>query len=174
MAKVILGTTMSLDGFINDLEGSLERLYPDLEAMQDYGPLKESIENTGATIMGRRAFDMAEDPDWYAGNYEYQMPIFVATHHVPERMTKEQGNLTFTFVTDGIESTIEKAKAAGGAQQCLKAGLADELHIDIMPILLGEGMRFFDFEGVEEMQLERVMVAGLPEGRVHMRFRVER
>jgi dihydrofolate reductase len=184
MGKVVLGMTMSLDGFINDRSGSVEALYPDLAALRDTEPLRESIQNTGAVVMGRNSFAMAEDPDWFAGDYEYQVPIFVLTHQPPKRQPKEVGKLTFNFVTDGIESAIGQAKAAAGdkdvnvigaastAQQCLKAGLADELHIDIMPVFLGAGLR--PFEGIDErqIQLERLKVVELSGGRTHLRFRV--
>lgn len=107
---------------------------------------------------------MAEDPDWYAENYEFQVPIFVLTHEIPNRRPKETNKLSFTFVTDGIESTIEQAKSAAGgndisviggasiAQQCLKAGLVDELHIDLMPVLLCGGLRLFEDFGTKPIQ----------------------
>ena len=184
MAKVISGMTMSLDGFINDRSGSVGALYLDFDTLRDSEPLKESIQNTGAVVMGWNAFAMAEDPDWYAGNYEYQVPIFVLTDEVPERPPKEASRLSFTFVTDGIESAIRQAKAAAGGkdvtviggastvQQCLKAGLADELEIDIMPVLLCGGLRLFEGVGAEPIQLERLAVMELPGGRTHLRFRV--
>ena len=186
MGKVILGVTMSLDGFINDRNGSVEALYPDLAAWRETEPGKESIQNTGAVVMGRHSFDMAQDPDWFAGNYEYQVPIFVLTHKVPKKMPKQTGDLTFTFVTDGIESAIRRAKAAAGdkdvniigaastAQQCLKAGLADELHVDVMPVLLGRGLRIFENIAHERIQLERIKVMELPAGRTHLRYRIVR
>ncbi len=59
MGKVILGMTMSLDGFINDQNGSVSRLYPDLAELQKTEMLQESIKTTGAVVMGRRAYDMA-------------------------------------------------------------------------------------------------------------------
>lgn len=184
MSKVILGMTMSLDGFVNDREGSVAALYPDLEALRDTEPLQESIQNTGAVVMGRNSYAMAEDPDWFAGNYEYQVPIFVLTHEPPEKKPKETEDLTFTFVTDGIESAIRQAKVAAGdkdvtvigarstAQQCLKAGLADELHVDIMPVLLGGGLRVFEDLGAESIQLESIKVMELPGGRTHLQFRI--
>lgn len=184
MAKVILGITMSLDGYINDRGGSVDALYPDLETLRDTEPLKESIQNTGAVVMGRNAFAMAEDPDLYAGNYEFQVPIFVLTHEVPKRLPKETGKLTFTFVTDGIESAVGHAREVAGdkdiiiiggastAQQCLNAGLADELHIDIMPVLLCGGLRLFEDIGTEQIQLERIKVIESPAGRTHLRFHV--
>jgi len=63
MGKVILGMTMSVDGFINDRSGSVEALYPDLAALRETEPLKQSIETTGAVVMGRNSFAMAENPD---------------------------------------------------------------------------------------------------------------
>ena len=184
MAKVILGMTMSLDGFINDRNGSVAALYPDLDVWRETNPGKESIENTGAVVMGRHSFDMAEDPDWFAGNYEYQVPIFVLTHNVPKKMPKQTDDLTFTFVTDGIRSAIQQAKAAAGdkdvniigaastTQQCLNAGLADELHVDIMPVFLGGGLRPFEEIDAESIKLERIKLMELPAGRTHLQFRI--
>jgi len=83
IAKVILGTTISLDGFINDQNGSVGALHPDLAAFQDTEPLRESMQDTGAVIMRRNSFAMAEGPDSIADNYEYQVPIFVLTHAAP-------------------------------------------------------------------------------------------
>jgi len=183
MGKVILGMTMSLDGYINDRSGSVGALYHDLEALQDTEPMREAKQNTGAVVMGRNAFAMAEDPDSYAGNYEFQVPIFVLTHNAPKKHPKETTDLVFTFVMDGIESAVEKAKAAAGdsdvaviggasvAQQCLNAGLIDELQIDIMPVLLGGGLRLFEDIASEQFPLERLTVMELPSGRTHLRFR---
>jgi dihydrofolate reductase len=114
MTKVILGMTISLDGFVNDRSGSVSELYPDLAALQDTGPMRESIQNTGAVVMGRNSFAMADDPDTIADHYEYQVPIFVLTHSAAKKKPKENGQLTFTFVTDGIESAIAQARAAAG------------------------------------------------------------
>ncbi len=182
MAKVILGTTMSLDGFMNDQNGDVNRLYPDLEALRKTEMLQESIKTTGAVVMGRRAYDMAEGD--FTG-YEFQVPIFVLSHHVPQKVAKgENGKLTFTFVTDGIESAIRQAKAAAGdkyvtviggantAQQCIKAGLVDEIQIGIMPVLLCEGLRFFEHLG-KQLELERIRVIESPAGRTDIRFRVK-
>src|SRR5574337_769887 len=135
MGTVIIGATMSLDWFMNDRNGDVSRLYPDLEALRRTEMLQEEIRTTGAVLMGRRAYDMAEGD---LTDYEYQVPIFVLTHHVPAKGPKgENDQLTVTFVTGGVERAIEKAKAAAGdkhvmvvggantAQQCLRAELVD-------------------------------------------------
>ena len=181
--NVIVGATMSLEGFVAERNGSVARLYPDLEALRATTALQESIRTTGAVVMGRRAYAMG-DPDSYVDNYEYQVPIFVLTHAAPGRLPKQNGKLTFTFVTDGIESAIQQAKATAGyknvtviggvstVQQCLNAGLADELHLDIMPVLLCGGLQLFDDIGVEPIELERMTVVESPAGRTHFRFRI--
>lgn len=184
MGKVIVGMTMALDGFINDRRGSVGMLYPDLDSLAATDLMQDSIHNTGAVVMGWNAFSMANDPDLYAENYEYQVPIFVLTHTLPQRQPKETDQLTFTFVTDGITTALAQAKAVaktkditviGGArtiQQCFNAGVIDELHIDIMPVLLGGGLRLFEAIGSEQIQLERIKVIELPSGRTHLRFRI--
>jgi dihydrofolate reductase len=184
MGKVILGATMSVDGFINDRTGSVAALYPDLAEMREMEPMRESIHKTGAVVMGRNSFDMAEDPDSLADNYEYQVPIFVLTHHPLQRKPRENGRISFTFVTDGIESAVAQAKAAAGdkdvtiigaastARQCLMAGLADELHIDIMPVLLCAGLRMFDSLDMQAIHMEKLKVVELPGGRMHLEYRI--
>ena len=155
MGKVIGGMTLSLDGFVSDPQGDASRLYPDLAALVQSEVLQEEIRTTGAVILGRNSYDMADDPDWYADNYEYQVPLFVLTHRVPEKKPRESDTLTITFVTEGIEQAVAQAKAAAGernviligasiSQQCINAGLCDELHIGIMPVLLGAGLRYFE------------------------------
>lgn len=182
--KVILGMTMSLDGFVNDRNGSVSRLYPDLGELRKTKMLRELIKTTGAVVMGRNAFDMADDPDWFAGNYEFQVPIFVLTHRVPAKHPKETDELKIIFVTDGIKSVIEKAKAAagkknvqviGGAstfQQCINAGLADEINIGIMPVLLGGGLTLFENTDADHIKLEKVRVINSPPDRTDIIFRV--
>jgi dihydrofolate reductase len=181
MGNVIVGATMSLDGFMSDRHGDISRLYPDLEALRRTEMLQEEIRTTGAVVMGRRAYDMAEGD---LTDYEYQVPIFVLTHHVPEQVVKgENDQLTATFVTDGIARAIERAKAAAGdkqimvvggantAQQCLRAGLVDEIHMGIVPVLLGEGLRFFEPGANEQLELERTRVFESPT-RADLWFRV--
>ena len=183
MSKVIVGMTMSLDGFVNDISGSVASLYSDFDSFQNTEPFRESIQRTGAVVMGKNAFAMAENSDWYI-DYEFQVPIFVLTHAIPSKQPKPTDKVSFTFVTDGIESAIKQAKLAagnkdvtviGGAstiRQCIKAGLVDELQIDIMPILLGGGLRLFEDSETASIQLVRLNVVNMPDGRIHLNFGV--
>jgi dihydrofolate reductase len=184
MARVIVGVTVSLDGFAADQSGSNGRLYPDLAALQGGAYMNALIDETGAVVMGRRTFAMG-DPDSYVGNYEFQVPIFVLTHDPPRVPPKQDEQLTFTFVTDGVNSAIAQARAAAGdkavqvvgganlAQQLLHAGLVDELRVDVMPVLLGAGLRFFADAGLEHIQLEKVGTQEVGQ-RTSLRFRVKR
>jgi len=180
MGKVITGMRMTLDGYINDAMGSVEPLYPNVENLSETKLIKESIRNTGAVVMGRNSFDMAgADYDW--SRYEYQVPIFMLTHNPPVQLLKHGTQQSFIFVTDGVEIAVRQAEMAAGnkdvavipgagtTNQVLQAGLADELHIEIMPILLGAGLRPFGAEG-----LERYKVVEMPNGGIHIRYRIEK
>ena len=148
MGKVIAWMTMSLDGFVADADGNVDRLYADLADLQGTTYMTDTIAATGAVIMGRKTFEMG-DPDSYVGNYEFQVPIFVLMHHPPRIPPKQDDRLTFTFVGDGVASAMAQATAVAGDKavqviggvnvihQLLPAGLVDELHIDIMPLFLG-------------------------------------
>lgn len=179
MGKVIAGMTMSLDGFID-----AEKVNPDFSQLHDAPSFKEMINNTGAVIMGRHVYEMADPFMWANDDYEFQTPIFVLTHTPPEKYPKGNDRLSFTFVTDGIESAVSQAKIAagdkdvqiiGGAdtiQQCLNAAACDELQIDIMPILLGKGLRLFENIDTDKIRLERIKVEETTPMRTSITFRV--
>jgi dihydrofolate reductase len=151
---------------------------------------RASVEANGAVVMGRRMFSggagpWEDDPNasgWWGDEPPFGTPVFVVTHH--EREPLALGETTFRFVTDGVESALEQARAAarerdvlvaGGAAvagQALAAGLVDELHVHVAPLLLGAGVRLFD--GLESRpELE---VAGVAESRyaTHLSYRVRR
>jgi dihydrofolate reductase len=184
MGKVIAGMTMSLDGFINDRNGSAEGLSPDFSELLDAPSFQEMIKNTGAVIMGKYVYEMADPFLWANDDYEFQTPIFVLTHTPPEKFPKGNDRLSFTFVTDGIESAISQARKAagdkdvqviGGAstiQQCLNAGLCDELLIDIMPVLLGRGLRLLENIDTDKIKLERTKIEETTPVRTTITFRV--
>jgi dihydrofolate reductase len=138
--------------------------------------LKEAIGTHGAGVWGRRTFDIARG--W--GGHPPISPGFIVTHTVPKEWVK-QGS-PFTFVTDGVESAIRQAKQAARdkdvvvctasiLQQCLKAGLLDEIYIDVTPVLLGRGVRLFDHLGTEPIELESIRAIQAP-GVTHLGFRV--
>jgi len=162
------------------------------EAGVDSDVVEEATRNTGATVMGRRMFSGGEgawedDPNadaWWGDNPPFGHPVFVLTHHARKPETKE-GGTTFTFVTDGIESAIEQARAAAGdkdvtvagganvAQQYLKAGLLEELRLHVVPVFLGDGVRLFeDHLGTKPPQLELTSVVESPTGVTHLTYRV--
>lgn len=184
MGKIVLGLTMSLDGFAEDINGSVNALYPDYHSLIHSEYMMESIRDTGSVVMSKKEFEMAGDTDLYADHYEYQVPIFIFTDIVPKKHPKENERISFTFVTEGISEAVRMAKTAAGdkdvniigsaetTQFCLLEGLADELQVDIIPIFLGKGFR--PFEGIEEVEvkLERIHQLALPEGRTHLVYRI--
>jgi dihydrofolate reductase len=159
------------------------------ESNPDSQLLEESIRATGATIMGRRMFSggsgpWEDDPNpdaWWGDEPPFGHPVFILTHHEREPVEKA-GGTTFNFVTDGIESALEQARAAAGekdvaigggadvAQQYLRAGLVDEMMIHVVPVLLGDGVRLFD-PGADLPRLERRDAIDSPVVS-HLRYRV--
>ncbi|WP_096435885.1 dihydrofolate reductase family protein [Alteribacter populi] len=203
MGKVCLDISMSLDGFIagpndgpkNPLGDDGERIHKwvyELEswrkhhgltggkANKDAEIVEESLANTGAIVMGKRMFNNGEK--YWGDTPPFHMPVFVLTHEPRDKEIKE-GGTTFTFVTDGIESAINQAKAvagdkdvsvAGGAnvvQQYIKAGKIDEVQIHLVPVLLGEGIRLFEHLGKNHIELEKSRVIESPDV-THLKFRV--
>lgn len=150
---------------------------------------EESLENIGAVVMGRNMFGggpgpWGEDPwrGWWGDEPPFHSPVFVLTHHEREPLELE-GGTTFFFITDGVESALEQAKAAaagkdvslgGGAdvaQQYLKAGLIDEMLLNVVPVVLGSGTRLFENLEGADIGLERIQVVDAPEV-THMKYRV--
>lgn len=196
MSKITTQFTMSLDGFIaglNDDIGLLFRWYaggdtdfkmPGVDrpfkisrASADY--LREAWGCIGAMVTGRRDFDVSRA---WGGQSLLGVPMFIVTHRVAHEWVKEGS--PFTFVTEGVERAIELARRAAGdkdiavsgtqiVQQCLRAGLMDEINIDLAPILLGAGIRLFDHLGPNPIHLEYIRVIE-GTGVSHLRFRVVR
>ena len=128
-------------------------------------------------MVGRRHFDHAGA---WGGRHPMDVPVFVVTHAVPQEWVYEGS--PFDFVTESVERAVEQARAAAGdkdvgvggadvAQQCIKAGLIDEIGLDLVPVLFGKGIRFFDRHGTGQIDLERTRVVEAP-GVTHLRFRV--
>jgi dihydrofolate reductase len=151
--------------------------------------VEESLANVGAEIMGRGKFGGGPGPwgadpwtGWWGEEPPFHMPVFVLTHHEREPLTL--ADTTFTFVTDGIESALDQARAAaagkdihlgGGAaviNQYLAAGLADEVELNVVPLVLGGGARLFEGVG-PDLKLEQVRAIEAP-GVTHLKYRVVR
>jgi dihydrofolate reductase len=108
------------------------------------------------------------------------VPVFVVSSSVPQEWVYEGS--PFRFVTDGLESALEQAKAVAGdkdvgvgaasiVQQCIRAGFLDEIHLDLVPVLLGGGVSLFDHLGTGPIDLERTRVIE-GAGVTHLTFRV--
>lgn len=187
------GFSMSLDGFIAGPDDDVERLFTwyangDTEFEFPNGQLRVKTSaasadhirtvhfTLGAMVTGRRMFDLMKG---WGGRHPLDIPIFVVTHCEPPAGWE---NTPFTFVTDGIERAIERAKAVAGnrnvgvdgasiVQQAIRAGLVNEIGIDLIPVLLGNGVRYIDQLGDPPVKLEREEVVDAP-GVTHLRFRV--
>ena len=195
MGNVILAMSMSLDGFI---AGPKDDTNPDrelgaLDILHDWmfrgktGHEAEEwesayLKHAGAFIMGRRVFDFGVGP--WGDNPTFHAPCFVLSHTARETIVK-QGGTSYTFITDGIESALENARAAAGekdvvlngganaAQQYLKAKLLDEINLHLVHVLLGEGIPLFENIGTEQIKLEKISATEAT-GVTHLRFRVVR
>jgi dihydrofolate reductase len=213
MMAVFIDISMSLDGYVAGPNATLEEPLGEggeqlhewvvrLEAWRkphgqeggETGPDGDLFEATlnriGAVIMGRRMFSggegsWADDPradGWWGDNPPFHVPVFVLTHHERQPLEME-GGTTFHFVTDGIESALEQARAAagdkdvsiaGGAdadQQYLRAGLVDDVTLHIAPVLLGSGVSLFGDLGTD-LRLRLTNAFEAPHA-AHLQYEVE-
>ena len=202
MASLRFGITVSLDGYVAGPNQSVTnplgeggealhewafavRTFRQLHGMEggttgpDDAVAAESVENIGATIMGRHMFGGGDGSwdnswkGWWGENPPYHTPVFVLTHHAREPLVMH-GGTTFHFVTGGIHDVLAQARnAAGGkdiflgggadvAQQYLKAGLIDEMEIHVVPLLLGEGARLFENTDGRQTGYDCVRVVSSP------------
>lgn len=200
MTSVVTALSTSLDGFIAGADDSPkqplgvggDRLFTwlfDGDTPSRFNPefkmsaasarfFDEGVANVGAAITGRRTYDVAEA--WGGSGPMPGIPLFVVTHHVPE--TVPAGDPAYTFVTDGIESAIQQARTAAAGkdvflqgasivQQGLRAGLMNELIINLVPVVLGRGVRLLEGLDPGSVELELVGVVDAP-GVTHLRYRV--
>jgi dihydrofolate reductase len=215
MGKVVFDISVSLDGFVAGPNQTLDEplgesgellhewAFPTKGFRERHGEsggevnvdsqvVEAWLDSIGATVMGRRMFSGGEGPweddpnaeAWWGDDPPFHHPVFVLTHHAREPLPK-QGGTTFTFVTEGIEATLDLARAAAGdknvgiagganvAQQYLKAGLLDEMRLHLVPVLLGDGVRLFENHlGGTAPGLERTDVIESPTGVTHLEYRV--
>ncbi|MEU5672528.1 dihydrofolate reductase family protein [Micromonospora sp. NPDC047753] len=198
MTKVTTGATMSLDGYIADAShGGFEYLFQWYENGDVETPtadpeltfrtsatsarhLRTLTERTGALVVGRRLFDITSG---WGGRHPLDVPVVVVTHSVPEGWAAE--NDSFVFVSDGIERAIARAKAIAGdkevgvnggtiAAQVVEAGLLDEVHVDLVPVLLGAGVPLFADLKIAPLQLDGPFSVVEGDGVTHLAYRVRR
>jgi dihydrofolate reductase len=193
MSKVVSDISMSLDGFItgpnvrvgNGSGDGGERLHDwmfDAKTEMDAQIVAEKYASTGAVIMGKGMFDVGFEP--WGDPPPFRMPVFIVTHEKRDPLPMK-GGTTYTFVPDGIEAALRLARAAagdknvgiwGGAniiRQYLKAGLLDKMRIQLVPILLGDGIRLFeglDLKGLELRRASSIETSGA----THFQFEVVR
>jgi dihydrofolate reductase len=172
MAKVIIHTTMTLDGFMARPNDEIDWAFKySADAMT-----QEIMAEIGAVVMGNSGY-ITEDSLPYGG--DVKVPQFVVTHKPRDPLTI--GGLTFTFV-DSLEHAVALARAAAGEksvtllgasidQQCLNAGLVDEIMIHLAPVLIGAGKRLFDHLRAGDIELERIELVASG-GITSLRFRV--
>jgi dihydrofolate reductase len=167
MATVIADMSMSLDGFIADRDDEVGPLFDWYQTGPVSTPtageewtfetdeasaeqLREGLQTIGALICGRRLFDLTKA---WGGRHPMGCPVVVVTHSVPQGWPRDDA--PFTFVSDGVESAVARASAIAGdkvvavatptiTQQCLNAGLLDVIRVNLVPVLLGDGIRFFE------------------------------
>ncbi|BDX34309.1 deaminase reductase [Mycobacterium antarcticum] len=201
MPRTNLSMSISADGYVAGPDQSEEHplgiggqllhrwhLGPEAEHPVNRQVVSEMLSGMGATIMGRNMFGPVRgdwgDSDWagwWGEEPPYHCPVFVLTHYAHDPIALE--GTTFHFVTDGIESAYSQAvevagdrpiSIAGGAscaRQAIRAGLVDEIDLQVSPVILGAGERLFDgFEaGSPRLELARVLDAP---GVAHLRYRV--
>lgn len=193
MSKIVTTISMSLDGFIAGPGDDIQQLFKwyftgDIEIPVQSGRftlkvspesaelLESSFNTTGAMVGGRRIFDLTQG--W--GGHPPFAPCFIVTHNPPQEWIAHGS--PFVFVTDGVESALRQAQAAAGerdvavatpniSQQAMKLGLIDEIHIALVPVLLGRGVRLFEHLGIEPIELEQIKVIAAP-GVTHLHYRI--
>lgn len=202
MSQVILNISMSLDGFIAGSNDNQQQplgdkgdilqawMFSGEETSQtnsffklssiDKNVFDSASEKTGAMIVGRRTYDIVNG--WGGSHPLENVPLFVLTHSIPD--SPPEGTTPFTFITDGVEQAVKQAKEAAGskdvsvgtasvAQQCIKSGLLDGLDLHIAPVLLGNGVRLFDYIGEESVMLKSTeVIEGT--GVIHVKYDVLR
>jgi dihydrofolate reductase len=195
MGDVVAGLTMSVDGYIANTDdsvghlfdwydsGEIELRWPGNDMVSHLTPqsaeyLQHAINGAGALVVGRRVYDYTHG---WGGNHPVGVPLFLVTHDPPEKWPRPDA--PFTAVADGVAAAIEQAKVVARdktvslsgpsiIQQALNLGLVDEIAVELAPLLLGRGIRFFG-ELAKPVLLEDPVV--IESNRVtHLKFRVRR
>jgi dihydrofolate reductase len=168
MGKVVAQAIMSLDGYVAKPDNSIGRLFDwlqngEIEIPTPAGDFdvhltppsaqhwRQWVSSIGALVCGRTLFDLT---DGWQGRHTLDVPVVVVTHRVPVDWVEAHPDAPFTFVTEGVAAAIAEARALAGdrdvtvsggtiARQCLELGLLDEVAVDLVPVVMGEGNRPF-------------------------------
>ena len=189
MTLVVADMSMSVDGFVAGPDTDADHplgvggellhrwLFADPQDPRDGEVAAEMTASVGAVVLGRRTFDIGVGI-W--GDVPFPVPCFVVTHR--PRDERVMANGSFTFVTGGVREAVSRARAAAGdrnvqlmgaqtVQQVMAAGLVDEIQINLVPVLLGRGVRMFAALPADHVELTRTTVIA-SDSATHLRFRV--
>lgn len=178
MAVVFIHATVTLDGFLADADGGVDWMLDCPSAPEDEDVVNRVVEQIGAVVGGANRTQTIEDGEVPYGGM-VRAPVFLMTHRAAEPVEKD--GVTYTFVVDDIEAAVASAKQAAGdkwvsllggsiSRQCLQLGLVDEIHLDVVPVLLGGGISLFSGLGTR-IDLERLETSAFA-SETHLRFRV--
>ena len=178
MAQVIIHATVTVDGFMADIDGGVDWMNGFPSAPEDEEVVGRVVQELGAVVGGANKTQTIEDGEVPYGAM-VKVPVYLMTHSAHEPIEKD--GVTYTFVVDDIAQAVESAKKAAGdklvsllggtiSRQCLELGLVDEIQLHVVPILLGEGISLFT--GLSRhIRLERVETSAFA-SETHLRYRV--
>lgn len=180
MAQVIVHATVTVDGFIADADGGIDWMLGRPSAPEDEAAVERITERIGAVVGGANKAQTIEDDEMPYGGM-LKVPVYLMTHSAHEPI--ERDGVTYTFVVDDIAQAVESAKQAAGdkwvsllggsiSRQCVLLGLVEELHLHVVPVLLGEGISLFAGLG-QRIELERAETSAFA-SETHHRYRVLR
>ena len=199
MGKVVSSAMMSLDGYIAKADNSIGRLFdsfgngdvevrtssPDItfhSTPQTAAWWQQWIDSVGAIVVGRTLFDVT---DGWGGMHTMGAPVVVVTHEVPTEWVRAHPEAPFTFVTDGVAAAVARAQEIAGdrhvavaagtiARQCLELGLLDEVAVDLVPVVMGQGKPYFGEMGITDVMLDNPSVCIQGDRVTHLVFPVLR
>ncbi|MEV4805429.1 dihydrofolate reductase family protein [Nonomuraea sp. NPDC049421] len=180
MATVIVHATITLDGFMATKDGGVDWMFGRPSAPEDDAVVETVMSRIGAVVGGANKTQTIEDGEIPYGGM-LKVPVYLMTHSAHEPI--ERDGTTYNFVVDDINEAVRLATQAAGdgwvsllggtiSRQCLRLGLVDELHLDVAPVLLGDGISLFAGLG-RHIELERLDTSAFA-SETHLRYRVLR
>ncbi len=199
MGKVVSSAMMSLDGYIAKADNTIGRLFDSLGNGEVEIPTASPditfhmtektarywrawMDSVGAIVVGRTLFDFT---DGWGGRHTMDAPVVVVTHEVPTGWVDAHPDAPFTFVTGGVAAAIDTARGIAGdrnvavaagtiARQALELGLLDEVAVDLVPVVMGQGKPYFGEMGITDVMLGDPTVCLQGDRVTHLVFPVQR